>query len=71
MNLLSGGWGILLENGTVLRPIAGFYCWQSGNLAVALARSALVSESPFKTSIPTAVAILSVVPLGKDSGDWG
>lgn len=51
--------------------IASFYFRQFGHLALALAGSALMSESPFKSSIPAAMASLSVGPLGKDSGDWG
>lgn len=51
--------------------IAGFYFWQFGHSALALAGSALMSESPFKSFIPAAMAALSVGPLSKDSGDWG
>lgn len=48
-----------------------FFSWQFGHSAVALVRSAVMSESPRVTSIPVAMVTLFVGPLGKDRSDWG
>lgn len=50
--------------------IVEFYYWQAGH-STALARSALMSESPHMTSIPAAIVTLFVGSLDKDRNDWG
>lgn len=48
----------------------GVCCWHIEHLAVAIARSALLSRSPCVSSTPATMAILLMSPLGGSGVDW-